>query len=422
MRLIFTYIALLMALSLSAQTLDREAARSVYSQYDFDAERIDEPAPKGFKPFYISHYGRHGARYIYRDSEYELLFGVFSRAQEAGVLTPLGKDLYDSFMRVYPYFHGRAGELTLLGQHQHRMLASRLLDAYPQIFNKKTLVRAESSIYPRCIMSMNAFCDVLRGNGCEVYENVDGRNMAYMAPYSRHNPKFKGEDQSWRREYAEYFDTHFDRTSFYGRLFSDPDFASSIEMDMDFIMTLYYMDAHMAGTEFPEISFGEAFSDDDYALCNEMDNIKFYMRKGWGEGWQGKVNVALGEALMRDILEKAETAIASGQPSADLRFGHDGAIMTLLAFLRAEGWNKRASCMSDIKNVWCSSRVPMASNIRFIFLKKGNEVIVKAQYNESDLKLPIEAYSGPYYRWSDFLDYYEEQIINHNQTLRNDYH
>ena len=52
----------------------------------------------------------------------------------------------------------------------------------------------------------------------------------------------------------------------------------------------------------------------------------------------------------------------------------------------------------------------MATNIRFIFLKKGNEVIVKAQYNESDLKLPLEAYSGSYYRWSDFFDYYSERI------------
>jgi hypothetical protein len=322
-------------------------------------------------------------------------------------------------MKVYPHFHGRAGELTRLGQIQHRMLASRMVDAYPQIFKRQPVVNAVSSTYSRCIMSMNAFCDVLRFNGYEVNEDVDGRDMAYIAPYTKHNPKYKGEDQSWRSEYAKYFDEHFDRRSFYARLFLDLDFALSIEKDMDFIMTLYYMDGHMAGTEFPHIGFGDVFSDEDYALCNEMDNIKFYMRKGWGEGRQGQINVALGEALMQDILENAEAAITSRRPAVDLRFGHDGAIMTLLAFLRAEGWNQRASSMSDIKNVWMSSNVPMASNIKFVFLRKGAEVILKVQYNESDLKLPIEPFQGPYYRWNDFKNHYSELMAEASAILDN---
>ena len=400
----------MLSLSLSAQSLDREKTRSVYGLYDFDIERVSERAPKGFKPFYISHYGRHGARYIYNDSEYELLYDVFTRAHAAGVLTPLGKELHDQFMAVYPHFHGRAGELTRLGQSQHRMLAQRLIADYPDVFRKSTDVSAVSSVYTRCIMSMNAFCDVLRCAGVKVSEDVDGRDMAYLAPYTKYNPKYKGEDQSWRSEYAKYFDDRFDRDAFYGRLFNDLSFVASIQKDMDFIMTLYYMDGHMAGTEFPDISFGKAFSDEDYAICNEMDNIKFYMRKGWGEGRQGKVNVALGESLMQDVLDKMSGAVEAQNLSVDLRFGHDGAIMTLLAFLRAEGWNQTASDMADIKNVWKSSSVPMASNIRFILLKKGTEVIAKCQYNESDLKLPLDSYAGPYYRWSDFKNYYTRLI------------
>jgi hypothetical protein len=138
------------------------------------------------------------------------LYEVFTRAENTGVLTPLGKEMYDRFMMVYPHFYGRAGELTRLGQTQHRMLANRMLEAYPQLFKKQPVVNAVSSTYSRCIMSMNAFCDVLRCNGIEVYEDVDGRDMAYIAPYTKHNPKFKGEDQSWRSEYVEYFDTHID--------------------------------------------------------------------------------------------------------------------------------------------------------------------------------------------------------------------
>ena len=417
MRIICTYIALILSFSLTAQSLDRAKARSVYCQYDFETESVSVPAPKGFKPFYIGHYGRHGARYIYNDSEYELLYDVFARAKASGVLTPLGKELHDSFMMVYPHFHGRAGELTQFGQEQHRRLAERYLADYPIVFRKSLEVNAVSSIYTRCIMSMNSFCDVLRCAGIEVIEVVDGRHMAYLAPYTKHNPKYKGEDQRWRSEYAKYFDERFDRAEFYNRIFTDSSFVDSIQKDMDFIMTLYYMDGHMVGTEFSQVSFGSAFSDAEYALCNEMDNIKFYMRKGWGEDRQGRINVALGESLMRDMLDKMGEAVDSRNPSVDLRFGHDGAIMTLLAFLRAEGWSRRASDMSDIKNVWKSSNVPMASNIRFILLRKADEVIVKAQYNESDLKLPLDPYSGPYYRWDDFKKYYNKLIDEANLIL-----
>ena len=31
------------------------------------------PAPAGYEPFYISHYGRHGARYMTSDKTYRLL-------------------------------------------------------------------------------------------------------------------------------------------------------------------------------------------------------------------------------------------------------------------------------------------------------------------------------------------------------------
>ena len=419
MKIIFTCLTFLLTVSLSAQGLDREGARSVYCQYDFETERESEPAPKRFKPFYISHYGRHGARYIYNNTEYELLYDVFTRAMNADVLTPLGKELHDRFMMVYPHFYGRAGELTLLGQEQHRNLSHRMVEAYPLFFKNRPVVNAVSSIYSRCIMSMNAFCDVFRCKGFEVHEDVDGRDMAYLAPYTKHNPKYKGEDQSWRSEYKEYFDRRFDRNAFYERLFTDSDFASTIEKDMDFIMTLYYLDGHMAGTEFPMIGFGEVFTDEEYALCNEMDNIKFYMRKGWGEGKQGMINVALGESLMNDILAKADAAVVSGRPAVDLRFGHDGAIMTLLAFLRADGWNQKVDEMSDIQRVWKSSDVPMASNIRFVFFRKGDEVILKVQYNEYDLKLPVEPYSGFYYRWSDFNKFYSEQIRAASMILNN---
>ena len=48
------------ALRLIAENPDR-AANNMHSYEFFPIQ--DTKAPKGFKPFYISHYGRHGSRY-----------------------------------------------------------------------------------------------------------------------------------------------------------------------------------------------------------------------------------------------------------------------------------------------------------------------------------------------------------------------
>ena len=48
------------AVKLFTENPDR-AANNMHS-YEFNPI-VDTKAPKGFKPFYISHYGRHGSRY-----------------------------------------------------------------------------------------------------------------------------------------------------------------------------------------------------------------------------------------------------------------------------------------------------------------------------------------------------------------------
>ena len=53
----------------------------------------DTPAPKGFKPFYISHYGRHGSRSHSSDEPYVLLRDCLQAAAGEGILTPSGDSL-----------------------------------------------------------------------------------------------------------------------------------------------------------------------------------------------------------------------------------------------------------------------------------------------------------------------------------------
>ncbi len=52
------------------------------------------PAPKGYKPIYMSHYGRHGSRFLTSASQYERPYTILKKAAEDGALTEFGLDVY----------------------------------------------------------------------------------------------------------------------------------------------------------------------------------------------------------------------------------------------------------------------------------------------------------------------------------------
>ena len=64
----------------------RRAAFNTHS-YEFDSVQ-DTPAPKGYKAFYISHYGRHGSRSDWGGPQYKKVRDLLTKADEQRLLTP----------------------------------------------------------------------------------------------------------------------------------------------------------------------------------------------------------------------------------------------------------------------------------------------------------------------------------------------
>ena len=152
-RLFLPLVVLLLAATAGAQSAydeikaDIDKAGGVYFMYPFDTPSAT-PAPKGYEPFYISHYGRHGARYILSNDQYDNVAEVLRRARADGKLTARGIDACDRFLAIYPHLKGRAGDLTPKGQMQHRQLAGRMYAAYPEIFRRHPRIEAYSTDRP----------------------------------------------------------------------------------------------------------------------------------------------------------------------------------------------------------------------------------------------------------------------------------
>ena len=57
-------------------------------------------APRGYKPFYISHYSRHGSRYYWNSSLYNQLDTLMTEAHDKHLLTAEGERFYSRFMEA----------------------------------------------------------------------------------------------------------------------------------------------------------------------------------------------------------------------------------------------------------------------------------------------------------------------------------
>ena len=78
--------------SLDEITANPEKAGGVYLVYPTQFE-AQTKALKGYKPFYISHYSRHGSRYLISNEDYTRAMNLFREAHEQKALTPLGEDV-----------------------------------------------------------------------------------------------------------------------------------------------------------------------------------------------------------------------------------------------------------------------------------------------------------------------------------------
>ena len=103
-------------------TSNLDKSGGVYYAYPV-SEALNTPVPEGYEPFYISHFSRHGSRYLIADDDLNQVVDVFDKAHEAGALTPLGKEVRGKLLSFQTEMSGRGGELTPLGERQHRAIA-----------------------------------------------------------------------------------------------------------------------------------------------------------------------------------------------------------------------------------------------------------------------------------------------------------
>ena len=359
----------------------------VYYAYHAPEDAKLTPAPEGFRPFYISHYGRHGSRWLPSDSRYEWVNSQFADNKN---LTKLGKSVKKRLAKIWKNAQGNGGKLTPLGAEQHRGIARRMMEHYPEVFadtHKK--IEARSSVYDRCRKSMQAFCGELPQTALTL--TTDSADMQWIAYTSPELKAFEAtvHPRGWLTG---------DRVA--AALFKDP---SKVSDKNKLMSELHTIASDMQDVQL-DITFNDVLTDGEWRSVYDQNNLRMWTVNGMcpdNYGAAARSAISLWERIVSD----ADEAISKGNMAAHLRFGHDTNLYRLLALIGDE-------TLSDERTDKMDEVLPMGANMQMIFYTNGKEVIVKVLKNEREVKLGLRS-TKMYLRWSDMKKLVRQRIIDY---------
>lgn len=391
---------------------DLNKAGGVYLAYP-TVETKQTPAPKGYKPFYVSHYGRHGSRYLLSDRDYQWIIQLMEKAETVNGLTPLGHDVLKRLNMVWEEAQGRAGDLTPLGVRQHQGIAERMSKNFPEVFSGKRHVSARSTVVYRCAMSMVAFGDRLKQLNplLDMSYEMSEKYMSYLNYHSaRSNAFTHGKKGPWVEEYRKFEEAQVHPDRLVSTLFSNADFIRCEVNPSELMWGLYWIAVDMQDMETP-VSFFDLFTAKEMFDLWQCVNYRFYMGNANPLASNGIV-MANAKSLVENILESADAAIKDRSIAATLRFGHDGNVIPLLALLQIENFDVAVAGPAEVYKHWCDFKAtPMASNVQIVFFEnKARDILVKFMHNENEVHVPVKTDQWPFYHWNDVKEYYQKRL------------
>ena len=364
-----------------------------------DLPVAETPVPKGYKPFYISHYGRHGSRSDWEGDIYGKALDMYTRAHEAGLLTEEGEYAYATIAEVVRLHNHMDGRLTPRGAREHRQIARRMYKKYRRIFSGDRQVRAVSSTVPRCLISMAAFTGELLSLDKNMNIGWD-TGEEFMKYCSSNDPKDLHDDAY--KIILAHADAHpADTVNFLNKIFKDPSQCRAQIVDPYEMLDGTFAVAAICGSFDLGDRMLRIFTEDDRYWYAQNISLNLYLRQcnslDFGER---RMAVPETDNFVNDVVQRADEAIAKGDIAADLRFGHDYQLLAVCSRIGIKGiaervpWQQRLSWPAFLYT-------PFAGNLQMVFYKnKKDEVLVKFYINERETALTTLP-GGPYYKWED---------------------
>ena len=429
-------LALLFAVAISGFAQDLRQMGSNYYAYPTPTAKYTK-APAGYKPFYLSHYGRHGSRFHQPADHYHALYNTLAKADSLGKLTDLGKSLLERAKFLDEYAAPRAGDLTQLGVAQHQGIAKRMVKNFPEVFKNDAYVEAYASTSVRCVVSMAAFLEELHAlkPKVEIHQESGKYLMSFISPLDFGKIINESNTPAWQKENEKLY-SHVNPTRMTRALFNDSNYIKKNVDGGDLLSKIYEIGNSLQGSPEIEFNFDDLWTDEEFTARWHAQNAWWYSVLG-NNPFAKKQGLENARPLLKNVLDEADKVIAADTTKADktaakpakkttatLRFGHDTVIFPFAVLLQLENGSMNTGIetadMENLHKVWRDYEIsPMAANVQFVFYKsakKGSPILVKVMLNEIEQKLPVTCDSAtikncpaaPYYRWDDVREFYRK--------------
>lgn len=394
---------------------------STMTVYNGDLFQQKAPvAPKGFEPSFMAGYLRHGSRMEASESYPLDTYNYFKMADEAGILTPLGKRVYEFMKWNLDAHEDRIGDLTSVGFQQHKQIAKRYYEEFPNFFKGESKIVSKGSVSLRAAMSMAAFneglkeCNPRLNNSMEASVAVTGiirpQKSAYNKNYSLAEEK---EYKSFLKKevYAKLYEwgdrqnmDHCKRA-----MFTEPDkfFAMFDAPAFNILSDIY---KRMAFAQNMGISdrtlIDEVFNADERYTLYKVENGRWYYRCASAAHPILANNMAQSRILVDYIVAQIDAHIAGeSDETTHLCFGHD---LNIIPLMNIFGLDNLPICFGEgnenidyVAEHWRGYKyTPKAANMMFIIYRnKEGKALLRAQINERDVEIAVESETPYYYDW-----------------------
>ncbi len=421
-KLLLVAFSVVMTLDASAQTTRNEMRKDIYRTgsnyfaYPEPRQQNLTPSPKGYEPFYIFHYARHGSRYMSNNSYYETAINMLDSAKNVGLLSEKGNEVLGKLRIGYADAWHRDGDLTALGGRQHREIAQRMMKRFNTLLSQPLYVDAKSSTSRRCMLSMFNFCTELQSlnPSLDIQMDASKRDMKFVVEDLSRKPKPTPQSDALWKQAGEWFERAHDPRRLMASLLTDTSRVSLSFSGRILMEALYNVAQDLQNVPELNISLIEIFTPDEL----------FNMWQGYNMSWLIDTGLVPGSApyyhiideVVDSIVANADRVIKEGKSKLTLRFSHDSSVLPLAYFLGLkEAMGATENLSSLYKHISIDKIIPMAANIQIVFYRKNNsdDILVKFLLNENETSIPaLKSDITPYYHWEDVKSHIQKVRMN----------
>lgn len=386
-----------------------------YNTYPDSIKAKQTPAPKGKHPFYISHYGRHGSRYINNRSGFDIPYKMMLHADSVEELTPIGKRVLEEARLIMADTEGQWGDLTSYGKKQQRQIAHRMVENFREVFYPGAKVTAISTTVTRCVESMGSFLTEMLQVEPQLNITMEAsqRNMWFLNARTPQRNSYLTPEA--KEAYEAYIANRTGNSRLMELIFKNPDIVEELVDELYFNYYLMKMGLFQSNTHLYMNTFlKDLFHTEELYRMWQIDNALWYIQHGACKLNGGRQPYSQTK-LLGKLIADADSCLQLEHPGAQLRFGHETALLPLVCLIGLNGYDLATDNLDELeeKGWWCSSIFPMASNVQFIFYRSDlndKDVLLKVLLNEEEAQLPIPTDCAPYYHWNDFRSYCLQKI------------